>query len=95
MNSPELRASGMNPRISPGTPPGTLSANAQAIPSRIQVICYGPDDCSVSEPAGVESLGDCLERWPVVWVNVDGLADVDMIADLGRLFKLHHLALEL
>jgi magnesium transporter len=94
MKLPRLSFPRRHPESSLGAPPGTLSAQPQAIKSRIRVICYGPDDLSESEPPGVETLSDCVERWPVVWVNVDGLADVDVIEELGRLFKLHHLALE-
>jgi magnesium transporter len=33
-------------------------------------------------------------RWPVLWVNVTGLGDAQLIQDLGRTFGLHPLALE-
>jgi magnesium transporter len=45
----------------------------------------------------VDELG-LLERmrgnWPVLWVNVDGVAHAPTIAEVGRIFGLHRLALE-
>jgi magnesium transporter len=35
-----------------------------------------------------------LEKWPVTWVNVEGLGDVETLRELGELFGLHRLSLE-
>jgi magnesium transporter len=45
----------------------------------------------------VEDLGairEIRERFPVVWVNVNGLGDADVARGIGDLFGLHTLALE-
>jgi magnesium transporter len=42
----------------------------------------------------VAEIRDYLHRYPVIWVNVDGLADPQVIAGIGDLFSLHQLALE-
>ena len=94
MNPPEFPLSGRRRSTTPGAPPGMLTTHVETVKPEIQVICYGPDDFFESELADIQSLGGYLERWPVVWVNVDGLADVAMLEELGRLFRLHHLALE-
>lgn len=46
------------------------------------------------EVEGVDAVGALLGRWPVLWLNVDGLGDAETIAEIGRLFDLHPLALE-
>jgi len=35
-----------------------------------------------------------LREWPVTWVNVEGLGDVEVIKQLADIFGLHWLALE-
>jgi magnesium transporter len=81
-------------RTVPGTAPGTLTPDPGAHPPTIQLIGYGSD--GHAEETGVEpgAVGSWRGRWPVVWVNVTGLADVEVIREMGRLFDLHHLALE-
>jgi magnesium transporter len=78
----------------PGTAPGTITVDPEAPPPVVRVIAYGPDaivERPVSDP---KSLKDELGKWPVVWVNVDGLGDAAVIAALGEVFGLHPLALE-
>jgi magnesium transporter len=76
------------------TPPGTLIAEPDALPSRIRVMAFGPDSCTEAEIKDTGEIPQYLEQWPVTWVNVDGLADADLIQRLGELFGLHRLALE-
>ncbi|HYD47744.1 MAG TPA: magnesium/cobalt transporter CorA, partial [Terriglobales bacterium] len=42
----------------------------------------------------IRSLPEMLARWPVTWVNVDGVGDVEAMKQLGEVFDLHPLALE-
>ncbi|MBI3300790.1 MAG: magnesium/cobalt transporter CorA, partial [Deltaproteobacteria bacterium] len=41
-----------------------------------------------------QRVRDFLDRWPVTWVDVEGLGDVETIRTLGEIFGLHRLALE-
>ncbi len=80
--------------LPPGTAPGTLHVDPDAPRPMIQVLAYGPDgvvEDTVEEP---EDLGRYLGRWPVTWVNVDGLGDAATLERLGAVFGLHRLALE-
>lgn len=81
-------------RTPAGAPPGTLIVDPSANKSKLQVIGYGPDEFEELEVSKAKDIGPLMERWPVVWVNVDGLADLDLIRDLGAKFDLHSLALE-
>lgn len=60
----------------------------------IRVTAYGPDNIEEKEITDVDDLQGFLEVWPVTWVNVDGLADLDVIRQFGNMFGLHNLALE-
>jgi magnesium transporter len=80
--------------LSPGAPPGTLVAPPDATPPRITVIAYRPDELVEAEIDDIESLGEYLAKWPVTWVNIDGLGDAKMIERIGEVFGMHLLALE-
>jgi magnesium transporter len=81
-------------RLPPGTPPGTVEVDPSAPRPVVRVVGYGADglhEQSVDDPAALPEL---LKRWPVVWVNVDGLGDAATIRRIGDVFNLHGLALE-
>ena len=77
-----------------GTAPGTLIGDPQAPPPVIRAIGYGPEgveEKTLQHPDEVQAL---VARWPVTWINVDGLGRVEIIQAFGKLFGLHPLALE-
>jgi len=78
----------------PGAPPGTLTGAPDAVKPVIRVMAFGPEDYVETELTDLDALGGYLARWPVTWVNVDGLGDVETIGRLGEVFDLHRLALE-
>lgn len=82
------------PGAPPGSMPGTLNVDPEADASVIQVIAYGPDGIEESPLLRVAEISPFRERWPVVWVNVDGLGSEQTIRELGELFGLHRLVLE-
>lgn len=77
-----------------GAPPGTLTGDAAAPQPRMHVIAYGPDTFTEADIEDVQELAEYLGRWPVLWVNVDGVGNADTVAALGKTFNLHQLALE-
>jgi magnesium transporter len=80
--------------VAPGTPPGTLIRHADAVVGTIRVIGYGPDAVESESVERVADLETLRGRHPVVWVRVQGLADIDAIRAIGEIFELHSLALE-
>ncbi|MEX0714353.1 MAG: magnesium/cobalt transporter CorA [Pirellulales bacterium] len=81
-------------RTPPGAPPGIVEVDPKATPPSVRLIAFGPqalDERALDTPA---TLLDFLGKWPVTWVNVEGLGDAATIRELGRLFALHPLALE-
>lgn len=75
-------------------PPGSITVDPQAPKPVIRVIAYGPDqfvDQAIRKP---EQIREFLHAYPVIWVNVDGLGDAEVIKQIGEIFNLHRLALE-
>jgi magnesium transporter len=77
-----------------GAAPGTVTVDPRAPQPVITVIAYGPDQYREQQLASVDELTGLLGQTPMVWINVDGLGNADVIQKLGRIFHLHPLALE-
>lgn len=86
------------PPVRPGISPGTLTADPYAPKPAMRIFGFRPDsapndflEMDVQDPEQIPGL---MEKWPIVWLNVDGLGDVEVISRLGEIFGLHRLALE-
>lgn len=77
----------------PGSPPGLLTVAADALEPKITIFAYGPDVCEEHHDVGLADIEEELEH-PVVWINVDGFGDIELLRKLGERFQLHPLALE-
>lgn len=78
----------------PGAPPGTLCIDPAARPPEVSLFAYGPGRFEEHCLQEVKRIGDFLHKWPVTWVNVDGLGDAATLKKLAEIFNLHILALE-
>ncbi|MBI3927086.1 MAG: magnesium/cobalt transporter CorA [Armatimonadetes bacterium] len=81
-------------RSSQHTPPGTIIVHPEAPPPCINILAFGTDELQEKEAQGLEELPSLLARYPVLWLNVDGLGDAAVITRIGELFDLHQLTLE-
>ncbi len=81
-------------RTPPGALPGTLIVDPEAPHPVIRIFAYDPDELVEQEIREPQRVRDFLDRWPVIWVNVEGLGDAETIRALGEVFGLHGLALE-
>lgn len=81
-------------RTKPGSPPGELLFDPQAPRPRVHLMAYGPENLEEREVQDVEALQTSLGAFPVTWVNVEGVSHGETIRQLGRIFRLHPLALE-
>src|SRR5690606_20826415 len=78
----------------PGSAPGLLRHNPLSDPTEITLLAYGEEGYVEQKFHDVVELGQLISAWPVVWVNVCGLADVHMIEALGEFFTLERMLLE-
>ncbi len=81
-----------------GTAPGTLSIDADALPSELVLIEYSPDQAIKQtleldqwQPAALKAL---LENESVTWLDVRGLGSEAVLRGVGEAFELHRLVLE-
>jgi magnesium transporter len=81
-------------RSAPGAAPGVVIADPHAPKPIIRVIAYGPDALVEQTITSLDEVRPLRERFPVVWINVDGLGDAEIIKSFGERFGLHPLALE-
>lgn len=81
-------------RPAPGSAPGTLVSAPGAQPPRITVIGYAPHEMTEHLADDLETLRHMRRKWPVLWVNVDGVAHAETLERIGEIFCLHRLALE-
>ncbi len=77
-----------------GMAPGTLQAPRGASPPSISVFAYDAAHMEELKIRTAEEIIPLSKKWPMVWVNVDGLADTNLIGRLGEMFGLHPLSLE-
>lgn len=77
-----------------GSSPGTLNQVANALPTSVEVIAYGPETMVEAVVDDLATLAAHREQYPVVWINVVGLAGLETLTALGEFFDLHRLAME-
>jgi len=81
------------PAVPAGTAPGTIITPPDAPGPVIRVMAFGPDAATEGRLESPDRIREFLEKWPVTWVNVDGLGDPAVIARMGEIFRLHRLSL--
>ena len=79
-----------------GLPPGTLVhiGEKKTERIRIQVMEYDAERCEEREPASLEEGLPRVDRSGVVWINIVGLHQVDIIERMGSHFNWHPLMQE-
>jgi len=91
----ENRKKIQSPRRSPlGAPPGTLIADPNAIQSALSLTVMSPEDFRFYTDVTLADVERACGEWPVIWLDCVGLANVELISEIGRIFGLHTLALE-
>ncbi|MFO0904747.1 MAG: magnesium/cobalt transporter CorA [Pirellulales bacterium] len=81
-------------RTQPGALPGEIVADPHSKRPRMTVMAYGPTAVVERTLAHPHDLRELRDRYPVLWLNVDGLGDAQTIEQIGDAFGLHRLALE-
>jgi len=81
-------------RTRPGAAPGTIAVDPLAHATAVDLFGYGPDGYVEEKNVTTERVLECLARWPITWVNVEGLADAGVLRRLADIFRLHPLVRE-
>lgn len=79
-----------------GLPPGSLLLIGEVRISkpRLTLIDYGPSGLQERELAGIEELRAYRRIHETLWVNLEGLQDVELLREVSEFFGLHPLAIE-
>lgn len=78
----------------PGTAPGTISQDPNASETTIKVISFSNTSFVEREIEQPSEVPEIIRQFPVNWIDVTGLSNVEKIRSLGELLGLHPLALE-
>ena len=78
--------------LGPG-PSGTES-QSDGRPTILRLTACDAEACHQAAVIAPQELAVARERWPVVWLDVDGFGDLEAIRSVGRIFDIGDLALE-
>lgn len=81
-------------RPPPGSAPGTLVAAPHAVTTQLRAVGYGPEGAEERQGITLAELPALRARFPLVWIDVAGLSDLDTVRQVGEQFGLHRLAIE-
>ncbi|MER9835757.1 magnesium/cobalt transporter CorA [Mesorhizobium sp. M0145] len=85
----------LNTRRPPvGASPGTLIADPAARRSELRLTLISPEKFKTIDNASIDDVNTHCHNWPVIWLDCTGLANIQLIEEIGRIFNLHPLALE-
>jgi magnesium transporter len=81
-------------RPSPGEPPGSLSPAPYARATSLRLLAYDDDGMIEHQSTEAAEIEKRARGAAKVWIDVEGLRDVDTIRALGERYGLHPLTLE-
>lgn len=77
-----------------GAPPGTLLAHEDAVDPELRVFAYGPGAFEQHDDIELSEVAQLRGRFDVLWLDIVGLSDTELVRRIGDEFGLHPLALE-
>ena len=77
----------------PGAVPGTV-IESHVHDTKIHVIAYSAGELREIECRGFAEATELANEFSVVWIDVVGLANIELLQEFGRLFDIHNLTLE-
>jgi len=79
----------------PGSPPGTLTQRGEGKVERPKLTIITYDEAAFEErEIALDQAAQYASVGRTLWLNVDGLGDVEVLRELGRIFEIHELILE-
>lgn len=82
-------------RPPPGSIPGTIATDPTQARTEMRLIAYSPTEFEEKMLDGPEALKKYLAdpRWTVIWLDIDGLGDAEVLESIGTAAGLHKLSL--
>jgi magnesium transporter len=77
-----------------GAPPGTLIRDDSAVPTVLRLTSISDDEITDLPNPSIADVKAAVESGKRVWLDVDGLGDLGLLQEIGRLFSIDQLALE-
>ena len=77
-----------------GAPPGTLVFRGESIPARVQVVHYSPDRLETIPVADTEDIVAPVAKGELLWIDVAGIDDPEVLYAGGKRFGLSALTME-
>lgn len=77
-----------------GSRPGTLKVPADSPPTRIRVLTYSQAEVVEKTISDLNQIDDHVADGMLLWIDVQGFRDVELLAALAERFEVHPLALE-
>ncbi|MBO6717795.1 MAG: magnesium/cobalt transporter CorA [Rhizobiaceae bacterium] len=77
-----------------GAPPGLLVPDEHASPTTMRMTVIDDDKAVEVPDVGIEDVRKAVKSGKRLWVDVIGLADLELIAAIGELFEMDPLAIE-
>jgi magnesium transporter len=62
--------------------------------SELYFVAYDSEKFIDGNLQDLRRIKDELDKWPVLWLNIEGLGSTELIEEIGALFNVHPLALE-
>jgi magnesium transporter len=81
-------------RAPPGSPPGTITANPEALETTTTVLAYRGDEYVETEWKTVADLQKLQKNYAVVWLNINGLKNTALLDEIAGDCGIHPLAFE-
>ena len=78
----------------PGAVPGTLVAHPEEPKPVIRVMAFSDGELIEETVEKLPRLRELTGKYPVTWIDVEGLGDTEIIGQLGEMYGLHRLSLE-
>ena len=77
-----------------GSGPENVIFDPEAPQSQVSYVAYDGDELQEEIVTDLVAIEANLGKWPVLWVNVEGLGSPEIIKRLGEIFNIHPLAME-
>ena len=75
-------------------PPGTLIIDPESPKPVLTVFGYTPENFEERTLQHPDEVKEFMQKWPLIWLNVDGLGDEATLRSIAHIFNIHPLALE-